>query len=594
MKISTIPSLYRNLRRWREILAVLRRYGLADWLSHYDRVPFRRWFKDQGGHPLAEYTRETRVRLALTELGPTFIKLGQVLAGRPDLVGVALSEELKRLRVDVQPDTIEQVRQTMAGELGDDYEQHFQFIDPEPLATASIGQVHRATLNDGTAVVIKVQRHGIERTVQQDIEVLGGLAVLAERVDVMAAWRPTDVVRQLAPIIHRELDFERERQSLEFFSGWMQQHSEVVVVPQPLSDLCTKRILVMEELRGRSLASCLAQKSPAKKTPTDESTSNESPANESPTFEFDQGLSEQQREQIAEQIASVYVSMIFDEGVYQADPHTGNLILMEDGRLGILDFGMSGRLDENLRETIESMVIAISEADQSRLTRLIQRVGETPAQLDQSALANDVADFVATYGQQSLDRFDLAGALTALTELLHYHSIKLPNQSALLLKTLISLEGTMSELGASFDFLQVIQEMARKSALRRMSPRRRFRQVRRIYLEAEEFLATAPAEVVSLLQMVRRGETSIHLEHKRLSPSINRLVLGMMASAVFMGSALMLARDVKPLMHLKVLSFDSGPMSMLGLFGVVGSMSVMVWLLIAIAKSGHLTRDNED
>lgn len=613
MKISTIPSLYRNLRRWREILAVLRRYGLADWLSHYDRVPFRRWFKDQGGNPLAEYTRETRVRLALTELGPTFIKLGQVLAGRPDLVGVALSEELKRLRADVQPDTIEQVRQTMACELGEDYEEHFQFIDAEPLATASIGQVHRATLNDGTPVVIKVQRHGIERTVQQDIEVLGGLAVLAERVDVMAAWRPTDVVRQLAPIINRELDFERERQSLEFFSGWMEQHSEVVVVPKPFSDLCTKRILVMEELRGRSLASCLSKKTrprrqePEAPAPLDgldlesdtvsdaEAFSTENaPVNDSSWFEFDKGLSDQKREEIAQQIADVYVAMIFDEGVYQADPHTGNLILLDDGRLGILDFGMSGRIDETLRETIEAMVIAISEGDQSRLTRLIQRVGETPAQLDQSALANDVADFVATYGQQSLDRFDLAGALTALTELLHYHSIKLPNQSALLLKTLISLEGTMSELGASFDSLQVIQEMARKSAMRRMSPRRRFRQVRRIYLEAEEFLATAPAEMVSLLQMVRRGETRVNLEHKRLSPSINRLVLGMMASAVFMGSALMLARDVKPLMSLKFFSFDSGPMSMLGLFGVVGSMSVMVWLLIAIAKSGHLTRDNED
>ena len=257
MKITAIPQLYRNLRRWREILAVLRRYGLADWLSQHRRLPFQGWFKDHRGTPLAEYTREQRVRMALTDLGPTFIKLGQILAARPDLVGIALSEELKGLRANVRPDDIATVRKTLAGELGDDYESHFASIDAQPLASASIGQVHRAVLNDGRRVVLKVQRAGIEKTVKQDIEVLSGLAVLAERVETVAAWRPGDVVRQLAPIITRELDFSRERQSLEHFSAWIAKHSADVVVPNPVAPLCTRRVLVMDELMGRSLAECL-------------------------------------------------------------------------------------------------------------------------------------------------------------------------------------------------------------------------------------------------------------------------------------------------------------------------------------------------
>ena len=214
MKITAIPQLYRNLKRWREILAVLRRYGLADWLTRF-RLPFRDVFKDRGGIPLSQYSREQRVRMALTDLGPTFIKLGQVLAARPDLVGPKLGEELKRLRADVRPDDIDQVRATLRDELGDDYESHFQNIDPRPLATASIGQVHRAVLNDGTCVVIKVIRHDIERTMRQDIEVLAGLAQLAERVDALAVWRPRDMVRQFSPMLQRELDFGRERQDLE-------------------------------------------------------------------------------------------------------------------------------------------------------------------------------------------------------------------------------------------------------------------------------------------------------------------------------------------------------------------------------------------
>ena len=156
MKITAIPQLYRNLKRWREILKVLRRYGLADWLTRF-RLPFRDSLKDRGGVPLSQYTREQRVRMALTDLGPTFIKLGQILASRPDLVGPSLSEEFKQLRFKVEPDEIGQVRETLRAELGEDYETHFQMIDFEPLATASIGQVHRAILNDGTRVVLKVQ-----------------------------------------------------------------------------------------------------------------------------------------------------------------------------------------------------------------------------------------------------------------------------------------------------------------------------------------------------------------------------------------------------------------------------------------------------
>ncbi len=568
MKITAIPQLYRNLKRWREILAVLRRYGLADWLTQF-QLPFRDAFKDRGGVPLSKYTREQRVRMALTDLGPTFIKLGQVLAARPDLVGPGLAHELKKLRANVPPDTMEEVDQTLRHELGDDYRKHFESIESSPLATASVGQVHRAVLIDGSPVVIKVLRGAIEPMIRQDMEVLTGLAQLAEHVEAFAVWRPTEMVRQLAPMITREIDFGREKQNLKHFGEMFESSGFDLVIPKPCELLCTQRVLVMDELCG------------------------------TPLSDFLENLSEQPepitlKKDFSETLANVYLAMLFDEAFFHADPHPGNLIVMDDGRLGILDFGMIGRIDENLRETIEEMLIAVSQADQHRLMRLIRRIGDAPPDLDESLLAIDVADFIGTFGRQRLGEFDMTGALNSLSDMLHRHAITLPNQSALLLKMLISLEGTLRELGASFDSLEVVQSFVERVMLRRLSPKRRLRQARRIYLEAESVLESAPEELISLMRQARRGDLRVVLEHQRIGPTVNRMVLGLMASAVFLGSSLLMAMKVPPILFQDESVLGMREISLLGLLGVVGSFSVMIWRLLAIRRTGQLTRGNED
>lgn len=620
MKITAIPQLYRNLKRWREILAVLRRYGLADWLTRF-RLPFRDSLKDRGGVPLSKYTREQRVRMALTDLGPTFIKLGQILASRPDLVGSSLSEELKQLRSNVAPDRVEQVQETLRNELGKDYECHFQTIDFTPLATASIGQVHRAVLNDGSRVVLKVQRSGIEKKMQQDMEVLAGIAQLAERVDALSVWEPGEMVRQLAPMITRELDFTRERQNLDQFAEMFSRKHCDVVIPRPVNSLCTRRVLVMDELIGDPLPAYLAKhadmhagpknqgsdqsnsstnhpKPSDSTTPTADSPSKtEWPATDSnqiPKPTVSQTRPDLIKQRLGETIAEAYLTMLFDEALFHADPHPGNLIVMEGGTLGILDFGMIGRIDETLRETIEEMLVAISSGDQHRLVRLIRRVGDAPPTLDDSALAIDVTEFIGTYGRQRLGNFDLTGALNELSEILHAHAIKLPNQSALLLKMLVSLEGTLGELGARFDGLEAVRAFMARSVTRRLSPKRRIRQARRIYLEAENFLEAAPDEVISLIRQARKGEVRVILEHQRLSPTVNRMVLGLMTSAVFLGSSLLLAMKVPPLLFADASWLAVQDISLFGLVGFFGSMTVMLWLLLAINRSGHLTRHNED
>ncbi|MCM2371979.1 ABC1 kinase family protein [Aporhodopirellula aestuarii] len=576
MKLTSIPSLYRNLRRGREILVVLRRYGLADWLSRSQRLPFRDWIKDRSGVPLTQYSRVERIRMAITELGPTFIKVGQVLASRPDLVGVELADELKRLRGRVEPDSADQVRATLRSELGDDFEKDFSSICYTPLATASIGQVHRAVLLDGSRVVLKVQRAGIDRLMRQDLEVLEGLAQLAARVDSIAVWGPREMVRQLRPMVLHELDFNRERGSLKQFAEMLSGDQGEVVVPTVIDHLCTRRVLVMEEMIGAPLATLFAHHLPATEYP-------ESPSEE--RSDTPRITKKDLPPDIGSRLAKIYLKMVFEDGFFHADPHPGNLIFLTDGRLGILDFGMTGRIDETLRESIEEMLFAINSGDRRRLTRLIRGVGNPRLDLDQAALEIDVADFVDTYGRQTLDRFDLGGALNELTEILHRHGITLPNQSALLLKMLISLEGTLRELGVGFDSLDIVQTYLRRVMLRRLTPRRRLRQARRIYLENEAFLEEAPEQILAVLNQTRLGNLQLRLDPKRITPAVNRLVVGLMASAVFLGSSLLLAYEVPPVLFPETKVAGIERLSVLGLIGILASMSVMTALCITILSS---------
>lgn len=567
MKISSIPQLYRNLRRWQEILAVLRRYGLADWLSQLKFDFIRDWIKDEQGVPLASYSREKRIRLALTDLGPTFVKLGQVLSLRPDLIGPELATELTQLQSNVAADPAETVTRIISNELGKAAEELFSDFDPVPIASASIGQVHRAKLKNGTSVVVKVQHADIEKTVHEDLEVMAGLATLAEHLPDFAVWKPTVIVEQLSRSLKKELNFSRELQNLLVFRKLLAD-VHTVHIPAPYPELSSQRVLTMELIEGRSVSSMAR-----------------------PDQMQDDGR-DAERQQLARIAAELYIEMIFIHGVYHADPHPGNVLIMERNQLGLLDFGMVGRIDDRLRETIEEMLIAVISQDAFVLTALIKRVGNVPTRLDESALAIDVADVVSTYGSQPLESFDLSGALNDVTEIMYRHQISLPPQTSLLIKTLITLEGTLHQLSPKLSLLEVMQPFFRRMRLRRLSPKRQLQRLNRIYIELESMLEKLPGQISGIMQLVQEGRLDVHLAHKGLSPSANRLVLGMLVSSVFMGSSLLLAFKVPPLL------FKGGwwvfeDLSLLGLFGYSFSMVAGLRLIQAIRGSGNLDRDDD-
>ncbi len=560
MRITSIPHIYRNFRRWTEIITVLSRYGLADWISrlHIDFV--KDHLKDRDGEALARHSTEKRIRLALTDLGPTFIKLGQLMSTRPDIVGSKLATELSRLQADVPADPPDMVRTMIEAELGQSIEELFAEFDDVPIASASIGQVHRARLKTGESVVVKVQHLDIEETVREDLDVLAGLALLAERVPELAAYRPTSTIAEMGRILRRELDFGREERNLQLFLTRFAD-DPAIRIPTPYTDLCTSRVLTMERIDGIKLT--------------------ESTRLRAEGFDL---------EELARRGARLYLDMIFTDGFYHADPHPGNIVLLPGNRIGLMDFGMVGRVEESLRESIEGVLLAITHRDVVLLTSLIKRIGDVPAELDERNLSVDLAEFVTDYANQPLDQFDLSGALGDMTEIIHRYRIKLPPQAALLLKTLVTLEGTTKLLSPEISLLDLLQPLHRRIVLRRISPKRQIRKLLRLFMDVEHLAEILPRRLADILDQVQAGKFDVHLDHRGLEPSVNRLVMGLLTSALLISSTVLLSSEVPPLLFPVNAYLGFHRISLLGLGAGMLSFFLGLRLLRAIYNSGHLDR----
>lgn len=550
MKITTIPNVYRNVNRWGEILTILSKYGLADWVSRFDLALVKGFLKNRDGEKLAHLSRETRIRMAIEELGPTFIKLGQILSTRPDQVGMPLAQELQKLQTSVACDNASVVREMIETELEQPLESLFADFDTTPLASASIGQAHRARLHSGDDVVVKVQHAGIRRRMEVDLDILGGLAQIAEKTLELEAYRPQATIAEFRRIVRRELDFAREARNLQQFERNF-AGTPHVRIPRLYPKLSTGRVMTMEWLDGAKLCDPAVREMP--------------------------GIDVRQ---VTRHGAEMYLEMIFHHGFYHGDPHPGNLVVLADGSIGLLDFGMVARLDDQLREDIEDMLIAIVSQDSQQLTSLVMRLGAVPPGLDEPALSVDLAEFVNHYANQPVDAFDLAGALTEMIEIIQRYRIALVPSLSMLIKVLVMLEGTARMLEPRFSLMELIQPYQKKMMRRRLSPARQMRKARRIYSEVEKLAEILPRRLRDILQQVESGKFDVHLDHRGLEPSVNRLVLGLLTSSLFLGSSLLIAQDVW--------AFHGVPVP--GTLGVMLSAFLGWRLLRAIGKSGRLDR----
>ena len=550
MKLTALPEYARHARRFTEIVSILGKYGLATWIKESDPEFIKGWFKSSRGVSLSAQTQEARIRMALTELGPTFIKLGQILSTRADLVGPLLAKELSELQADTPADPPDLVREEVVSELGKPPEDLFADFVDQAMASASIGQVHSARLHDGQSVVVKVQHKGIEEKVTADLEIMMAMAELAEKYEPdLRPYQPRAMVSEFRRNLLRELDFRREQRNLEQFTRNF-ENDQTIHIPKPYPELSARRVLTMEKLEGFSVAN--AERLQAEGVDTKE---------------------------FAKRGANVYLEMIFRDRFYHADPHPGNIWVLEGERIGLLDGGMVGRLDKQTQEAIEEMLLAAVERDATQLTDYVIRLGSVPQDLDRNGLRREVDEFIGEYVSHSLKDFDLSGALTAITDIIRNYRILLPPTVSSLLKALIMLEGTSRALDRDFNLAELLEPYQVKAIQRRFTPERLFHNLRRTYRDWDRFMGMLPRELGDILERIRDGKFDVHLEHHRLDTSVNRLVYGIITAALFLGSCLILSQQIPPVI---------AGVSIFGAAGCVTAIGLGFRLFRAIKKSGDL------
>jgi ubiquinone biosynthesis protein len=550
VNLAQIPQLARNGNRLAEIAGVLVKYGLADWLARLDMRFLTRLMRRTPIQPITDASREARVRLALTELGTTFIKLGQMLSTRRDIIGPVQADELAKLQSNAPADPFEATKATVEAELGKPLAELFATFEETPLASASIGQVHRATLPNGRAVVVKVQHPDIGPKIQSDLSILTALAEVAEKyLAEVRPYKPTAVVAEFGKLLSRELDFRRELRHLQVFARNFAK-DDTVTFPAPVASHSSARVLTMERLDGVPLSAQL-------------------PA------EVEHGV----RAELARRGARVFLDMIFRDGFFHADPHPGNVLILPGGVIGLLDAGMVGRVDDTLRGNIEKGMIAVMTKDATALTDLVMTVGQCPPDLDATALQAEVADQLTFYWGMPLDQFELSVALDELTEAVRRFHIVLPPAVSLLVKVLVMLEGTARLLDPAFNLTAVIEQYRGRFTRRRLSPKRVMQKFMSGLRDWEEVVGSMPRMVRDVMRFAREQKFAVQLQHQHLDPSVNRLVFGLLTSALFVGSAFMWAQKAQPLLW---------DVSVIGAIGVAVSAVLGSRLLWAIQKSGKL------
>jgi ubiquinone biosynthesis protein len=543
----------RNTNRFRQIASVAVRYGLADQLRKMPGKRMQQWLRGSAGQNIVDLSAPVRIRLALSELGTTFIKFGQMLSTRPDLVGQDVAAELTHLQSQTPPDPSGVAEATIQKEFGSPPTTLFASFEPTPFASASIAQVHHARLHSGENVVVKVQKDGIESRVEADLSMLADLAALAERhVDDLKPYHPVAVVRQFTKIMRAELDFLRELRNIQQFRQNFAADG-TVHFPVPYPELCSRRILTMERLEG-------ALVSQIKILP-------------GPNPEMDE---------FARRGANMYLEMIFRDGFYHADPHPGNLMVLPDGVVGVLDCGMVQRLDDDLREAIEDLLLAAVHRDPQTVTEAVWDLCTTPPTTERQRLQSDITDLVTEYAGQSIGSVDVGALVNSLTAVIYENHLFLPPGVMLLLRMLGELEGTAKQLNPQFGLFGLIQPYAEDAARRRLAPKRVWLQVQRGAREWERLLRTVPSDLNDMLARMRAGTLSVHLDHRRLDPVVSRLVLGLLTSSLLLGSSLLWSLHAEPVV---------GGVS---LFGAIGYAAACVMGVTLFRDIRYSERPPED
>ncbi|WP_375390027.1 ABC1 kinase family protein [uncultured Amnibacterium sp.] len=504
-----------------EVAGVLRSYGFASIAAQLEGAggPARRLAADIADRlidpQLEEESAGQRLRGALTELGTTAIKLGQLLSLRPDVVGPQVAAELAALRSGVPADPPGHAEATVEEELGGAAGTLFASFEAAPLASGSVAQVHRATLQDGTAVVVKVLHREVRRRVLEDLELLAALAVWAEAVSPAAhRLRFAAVVADFDRSMRGAVDLRQELANLQRF-GAMFAGDDGVRIPRAFPDRSSAGVLTMEEMTGTRLDGADGVRA-AGWTPDD----------------------------LASRTAGVYLTMVFRHGIYHTDPHPGNFLL-NPGVITILDFGDVARITRTRREQLEDLIAAVGGGDPRATAASLLAITDAPPDLEVGAVEDDVESLITDHLSGGVDAIDLTAVSRGVAVVVHRHGLALPAEIALVLRVVTLLQGLAADIGADIDLAAVTRPFALDLARRRLDPKEALSRALRTGRSWEHLLETLPGEVTALLQQVRR-EGGADLRIKDPDGIADRLVDGVLTAALILSAGELVSRGTAP------------------------------------------------
>ena len=560
-KIGVIGRTYRNLNRYRQILAVFFRYGFDDIIEllkieQYIEIGLQVISRKRRKR-VERLSRAARVRMAIEELGPAFIKMGQILSTRPDLVPVDFIRELAKLQDRVPPFPFADIRRIIKEETGKSADDWFDRLEAKPLASASIGQVHRAMLKDGEEVAVKVQRPKIRKLVEVDLEIMLHLATLAERhIEELAPHRPLKIVEEFARSIEKEMDYTLEATSMERVARTC-LHDDAVYIPKVFREVTTKRVLTTEFIDGIKVSRV-------------------------------DRLDEEgyDRKLITKHGADILLTQIFEHGFFHADPHPGNLFVLPNNVICLLDFGMMGRVDRQTREGFVDLIDAVVRRDEPRAARVLVKLTLWDEEPDTRLLAKDVADFMGEHVYRPLKDIRIGKLLNRMLELAAMHRLRIPPEIFLMMKAVSTVESLGKELDPDFDMIAHAEPFIKQVKLARFSPQRLSSDVVSLLSQYMDFLQIFPKDLLEITRTIRQKKLTFLLELRDMEHMLathdqisNRISFSIVIAALIVGSALIVISKTPPLVF---------GISLIGIIGFLTAAVMGMWLLIAIIRKGRL------
>lgn len=550
----------RSIRRSRQIIRILIKYGFDHVLemmnlSHLVARGKRLLRRNQS--LISQMTPPVRMRLAIEELGPTFVKLGQLLSTRPDLIPASYLKEFAKLQDNVPPFPFKELFNQISLELSRDPYEIFQELDPEPLAAASIAQVHRARLHDGQRVVIKVRRPGILETVETDIDLMMSFALLAERhIPGADLYDPVGIVKEFARTIRREMDLAREGHTIEKFAENF-KNDPTLYFPKVHREATTKGVLTMEYIDGIKVNDLDALRAAG-----------------------------MDLKAIATRGANTFLRMVLQHGFFHGDPHPGNVLILPGNIICLLDYGMVGRLDHQLKTYLADILMAIVSRNVDDIINLLVYSGEITDQLDTRGLRRELSEFIDSYYEVPLREIEIGHMLMDLIEIITAFRIKLQPDLVLLAKSLVTVEGMGRELDPDFDMVSILRPYMETVVKDRFSAGAFTKGISEISLSYLHLVRTLPRDIKEFLGRLNRNSFKIDLEHRglerfirELDKSINRLSSSLIISALIVGSSIVMQIDKGPyLFGFPVFAF----------MGYTIAAFIGFWWIIAILRSGRL------